>query len=55
MPAHRLLDNTAFQPAEVEAMAQAFEASCHLKQRRPESWDPVRIRMENVNGMESDQ
>jgi hypothetical protein len=26
MPNHRLLTNTAFVPAEVEAMAQAFEA-----------------------------
>jgi hypothetical protein len=32
MPIHRLLDNTAFQPAEVETMAQAFETSGHLKQ-----------------------
>ena len=32
MPIHRLLDTTAFQPAEVEAMAQAFETSCYLNQ-----------------------
>jgi hypothetical protein len=31
MPFHRLLKNRAFEPADVEAMAQAFAAICSFK------------------------
>jgi hypothetical protein len=31
MPIDRMLENASFVPAEVEAMAQAFAAICHLK------------------------
>jgi hypothetical protein len=42
MPLYRLLQNQAFDPLQIEAMAYAFEAVCQERKLRPLQDDPQR-------------
>ena len=45
MPLYRLLENQVFDPLQIEAMAYAFEATCHERQLRIGKKDGERERV----------